>query len=125
MLKHIKNLLKANSLLLAILVTIVIAFLSLLKIGPQPISFNHLDKIEHCIAYATLGFLWLLSKNSTQKTNYIIVVFCILYGILIEVLQSTTSYRTFDYVDMLANSVGVGIGYIIFSFFVKNDKLMN
>lgn len=121
----IKSLLKDNSLLLAILVTIVIIFLSLIRIGKQPINFNHLDKIEHCIAYATLSFLWLLSLGNTKRRKIIICIMCMLFGMFIEVLQDTTSYRTFDYVDMFANSIGVLIGFIMFIFFVKYDKLTN
>ena len=55
---RIKNLLKDNIKIkaIAILITISIAILSLIKIGPQPIQINNLDKYEHALAYFVLTF---------------------------------------------------------------------
>jgi len=123
MLSSIKRLLQRSSLYIAVFVTVFITYLSLAKIGPQPISFNHLDKIEHAIAYATLSFFWLLSFGTTKKKINIIIGVCIAYGAVIEVLQSTTAYRTFDYADMIANAIGVLLGMLFFKFFTKNKNL--
>jgi len=102
---HIKNLLRANSLVIALIITIAIALLSLLKIGGPPISFTYIDKVEHAIAYMSLSFFWLLYYHELNKYAIHIIVLCILYGVLMEVLQGRTSYRTFDYMDMIANSM--------------------
>lgn len=123
MLMHIKSLLKAKSLLLAIAVTIVIAVLSLIKVGKQPINFHNIDKVEHFIAYAVLSFFWLLALGKTQKSILLLVLVCIFYGMIIEVFQGMTGYRTFDFVDMIANTIGVLIGLFIFLFLIKKKNL--
>jgi len=125
MLKVIKKLLKDNSLFLAIAVTLTITVLSLIKLGVQPISFTYLDKVEHAIAYTTLSFFWLLTFGLTKKKILLVILICVIFGAFIEVLQKTTSYRTFDYVDMIANTIGVLIGYLIFIFFTKKNNLVN
>lgn len=120
---HIKNLLKGSSLFLAIAVTIIIALLSLMKIGKIPIDFTYTDKVGHCIAYAVLSFFWMLAIGKVQRAILIIIVLCILYGIILEVFQGMTNYRTFDFVDMGANTIGVLIGFLFFIFFTKKENL--
>ncbi|XGA85186.1 VanZ family protein [Polaribacter sejongensis] len=42
------------------------------------------------------------------------------FGIIIEVLQQTlTTYRTGDYKDAIANTVGILLGFIIFNLILK------
>lgn len=124
MLKHIKNLLKGSFLYIAILVAISIAYLSLIKLGKQPISISHLDKIEHAIAYFILTISWLFAvkkASENKKIKYIVVFACIFYGIIIELLQTTlTSYREASSLDILANSVGAIIAMLIFN--IKIEK---
>ena len=125
MLKLIKNLLKDNILLIAILITVGIAILSLIKIGTQPIKINNLDKYEHALAYFVLSFLWLLALKRTKIKSFLVVVFCFFYGIIIEALQvTTTTYRSGDIWDVVANTTGILIAYIVFIlFFRKNEAI--
>ena len=119
------SLLKSNSLILAIFCTLIIGVLSLTRIGTQqPISFKYLDKIEHCIAYSVLSFLWLLAIGKTKSIVFLVVLGCVFYGIIIEVLQGATTYRTFDYVDMVANSLGVIVGYLVL-LFLGEENIVN
>ncbi len=124
--KLIKQLLKDNSVYFAIVITIIIAVLSLIRIGKQPISFTYLDKIEHAIAYFVLTFLWLL-KFKKQSAKIIVLITVVLYGVLLEVLQfKLTDYRTFDYMDMLANAFGALLAFLVFKFLEKKQfKLLN
>lgn len=119
--KHIKNLLKVSSLIIAITITIGIAVLSLLKIEKQsPIGISNIDKLGHAIAYCVLTFSWLMALANNKKQKIIIVIFCFLFGIIIEVLQQTiTTYRTAELADIFANGVGVVIALLIFSIFFK------
>ncbi len=123
----IRNLLKHNIKYIAILVTISIAILSLAKIGKQTvINISHLDKIEHAIAYLVLTVLWLLSFR--EKQHQLLVIACaIMYGVLMEFFQANlTTYRSFDYFDMLANTFGVLLGFLIFRMIQKKQyKLLN
>lgn len=128
MLKLIKKLLEANVLLIAIAITIFIAFLSianLLKIVPEDLLIS--DKLNHTIAYFFMALSWFYAfqkkKLRSLKEMYI-VIFCILFGILMEFLQwGVTSYRTASYLDVLANSLGVLIAYLGFYFFQKKNQV--
>ena len=118
MLNRIKNLLNSNAIWLAILVTITIVCLSLIKVGPQPISFKFLDKIEHAIAYSVLSFLWIVAFRKSKR-KIIPILGCISLGILLEFLQAQTGYRTFEVNDMLANTFGVLTGMVFSMFYLK------
>lgn len=121
MLKHIKNLLKDKILAIAILITITIAYLSLMKIPKYDIQISHIDKWQHSIAYFTLSISWLFSFYK-KKVKYLIILSCILFGIIIEVLQHTlTNYRTGDYLDVVANSIGVLLGLFVFNQISKKN----
>jgi len=110
-----KFLLKDKALIIAIFVTISILYLSLIKVPKHTITISHLDKWQHCIAYFTLTFFWLFTFYKKKK-KYPIILCCILFGIIIEVLQySITNYRTGDYLDVIANSGGVLLGSLIFN----------
>ena len=122
MLKRTKSLLKDNLTKIAILITISIAILSLIKIDKQVIQINHLDKFKHVFAYFVLCFTWMLALKKTKIDKKFIVFICFIYGIVIEYLQVVmTSYRSGDFLDVVANTTGILIAYIIyFLFFEKN-----
>jgi VanZ family protein len=75
------------------------------------VSFG--DKIFHLLAYVVLTFLWVNTLSYTfklKKESAILygAVFCIVFGIVIEVLQgNVTSYRSSDFYDVVANTCGV------------------
>ena len=125
MLKHIKNLLQDKILFIAIFITIAIVYLSLMKVPKFEIHINHLDKWQHSFAYMMLSLSWLFSFSKKNK-NILIVLSCILFGIIIEILQQTlTNYRTGDYLDVIANSIGVLLGLLVFKQVLKKNKLKN
>ncbi|WP_298946328.1 VanZ family protein [Polaribacter sp.] len=109
--------------IIAILVSISILYLSLIKMPKYDVEFNHLDKWQHTFAYFTLAICWLFALY--KKTNkYFIVFGCIIFGIIIEILQSTvTNYRTGDSLDVVANSIGVLIGLLFFNQISKKNLL--
>jgi VanZ family protein len=122
MLQHIKTLLKHNSFIIALGVTLSVICLSLIKMphNPTKITFANIDKVYHGIAYFTLSFSWLIAYYKKPEKKRIIIIGCIIFGIIIELLQSTlTNYRTGDYLDVIANSSGIFIALIIFNLFSK------
>jgi VanZ family protein len=124
MLKRIKTLFLDNLLVVAIVITITIICSSLLKIPNTGIKVNNIDKAYHSFAYFVLALTWLLSFYKKPNKKYIIVLCCILFGIIIEVLQSTlTIYRKGDYKDVLANSLGVLLALVIFNVFLKKNYI--
>lgn len=118
---HIKTLFKGSSLYISVGITLLIGILSFIKSHPKPpVDISNLDKIEHSLAYLVLCFSWLLSRDlKFRSVPYaIVLVACLVFGIIIEVLQGClTTYRSASLLDVAANSLGVGLGFIVFKFF--------
>ena len=128
MLKLIKKLLEANALLIALSITILIAFLSIANLGkivPEYLLIS--DKLNHAIAYFFMALSWIYAFQK-KKLHFLkeiyIAILCILFGIFMEFLQwGVNSYRTASYLDVLANSFGVLIAYLTFYFFQKKNQV--
>ena len=77
-----------------------------------------LDKAAHAAFYFILYFLWarVFIKNRKENSIYIILLLsCIAYGILLELFQSyILTHRHGDWVDALANGLGVIAGFYYF-----------
>ena len=98
--------------------------------GIPKIDLSNTDKIFHFLAYSLLSWLWFYvfyfkfkwTKNKSLITTTIISV---LFGIIIEVLQSIiTNTRVADNNDILANTLGVLLTIIII-ILLKKQKLNN
>jgi VanZ family protein len=121
--QRMKNLLKNKVLIIAIFVTVSILYLSLIKMPKYNIAISFPDKWQHCFAYLILTFFWLFAFYEKER-KYLIIFCCILFGILIEVLQYTiTNYRTGDYLDVIANSFGVLFGLFVFNQVFKKKQV--
>ena len=125
MLRGIKTLLERSAIYLAILCTIGITILSLIEVPPSPVEVSYTDKIFHIIAYFCLTVLWLYGlakKEKIQSKILFVLAGCFIYGIIIEVLQTTiTTYRTASYLDILANSVGIVLAVLAFQLMEKKN----
>lgn len=108
-------------------------FILALSVGPSPnlpdtLNFEP-DKAAHAFVYGVLVYLALRALRAGDKvtrSNVLkVVIFSILYGLLLEVLQKTFfPYRYFEWGDVLANTVGSVLGLIIFDRFNKR-KIIN
>ncbi|UMB59854.1 VanZ family protein [Lutibacter sp. A80] len=112
----------------AISLTLIIGWGSLVTIGETiPPTIQVSDKLIHSSAYFLLTMCWLIAyKNNHKylKINTYIIILIFLYGILIEVLQATaTANRQFEIKDILANMLGIGIGFTIFKI-LQQKKLL-
>jgi len=103
---------------MAMVYTIALAVMSLVSLDDVPdIQINNSDKILHIFAYALLTFIWFWStRNYTTKyKNLIIIVFCIVYGIILEVIQGRLATdRVSDMLDIIANCIGVALATLLF-----------
>ena len=88
----------------------LIIYLSLEPNPPQPVDFNQADKLEHLSAYAML-MLWFCQIYWDTQQRFRIALGFAAMGILIEILQGLGGVRFFEYADMLANAIGVLIGW--------------
>ncbi|WP_299059347.1 VanZ family protein [uncultured Polaribacter sp.] len=88
------------------------------------VHFGNSDKLYHIIAYFSLAFFWLFTFYKKPSLKYFVIIACIIYGIIIEYLQSTiTVYRTGDFRDAIANTIGILLGLIVFTQILKKIKV--
>lgn len=72
-----------------------------------------IDKIVHAGLYSILLVLFLV--ESKGKKVVLGVLYGIFLGVSVEFLQQFVFYkRSFDTMDMIANSVGCGLGVLLF-----------
>ncbi len=90
-----------------------------LKIPFQVEGVSSLDKIEHCFAYFVLILSFLIAYEKAEmltlsRSIYLLVIISA-YGFGLEVVQYVFfSYRYFEWIDALANVLGVLIGFSVF-----------
>jgi VanZ family protein len=90
---------------------VTILYFCLRQPGAQKESIPHLDKLVHLTCYLVYAFS--LQQILKRKYRIGILIYCILFGVVVEFLQEQTGYRSFEYADMLANSLGALLGIFI------------
>ena len=91
-------------------------------------NFLSLDKIIHFSIFSILSFLGcasfknILSPTNTLKPITISLIIAMVYGTLLEYLQTLIPDRGFDYADLLANIGGAVIGIVLFQYY--NTKII-
>lgn len=96
--------------------TIVILILTLLPGQDIPnVPIFGIDKFVHMFMFGVLMFLVckiskepLISRSAYVVSSFIL---CISYGIIIEFIQQYIPGRSMSIYDIIANSVGVGLGF--------------
>ena len=80
--------------------------------------FNGIDKIIHLSIFASLGFSY---KAAFPKSSFSIFIYIMLiYAFLTEILQEEMKLgRTMEFLDIIADVLGVLIGYYIFKYLKK------
>lgn len=88
----------------------LVVYLSLVPALPS-IDIAAADKVAHVFAYATLT-LWFLQLYPADRRAMLVIGF-IMMGIALEFLQELTASRSFEYVDIAANTGGVVLGWLL------------
>jgi VanZ family protein len=92
-----------------------ITFLSLKSVSHHT-SIRVNDKVGHFIAYALFSLNALVVwRQRATKFKIGLGLALVGYGLLMEFLQGFVPGREVSGYDLLANSIGVGIGYLLFS----------
>jgi VanZ family protein len=88
-----------------------VAWASLAPTDDVPLSHAFSDKVLHFAAYALLG----VAAALAQRTPRIVlsVVLLSAFGLLIEILQGMTDYRSFDLRDLVADMLGAAVGLLV------------
>ncbi len=131
--RPIKKLLAPNTLLLvALCYTLLISVAFLLPGRAMPSTELPIDKFVHLSIHAVLFFIWSLyffkKQNNRIATKAIVLVAisCLLYGIIIEALQEAfVALRHSDFMDLVANGIGILLGAIMFYKFKKKFENQN
>lgn len=110
---NIENVLKLSTIALLLIVLLM----SLFNIeGAVPVD----DKLIHFLIYGAVSFIGLLA--SRNSSTLFLLVLLIMFGILIEYLQGLTGLRNYEYMDIIANSLGVFGGFVLYFFTKKYLK---
>lgn len=93
---------------------VMVAAIVWLSLTPSPpkldVSFG--DKLGHFAAYGGLMF-WFCQLYARRATRIGYALGFAAMGIGLEFAQGATGYRSFEYSDMLANAVGVLLGWAV------------
>ncbi len=89
----------------------VVVVLSLLPTQHLPeVAFNLWDKAQHAFGFAVLTFLGLWAYPHRVRR---VLVGMLLLGAMIELAQGATGWRHGDWLDLLADAVGVAAGAML------------
>lgn len=88
----------------------VVFYASLFPVPYPKTELNHMDKVHHFLSYGIL-MLW-FSQLFHGKHRLLLLMALISMGILIEFIQPYTG-RMFDPFDMLANSAGALVAWLL------------
>ena len=69
-----------------------------------------MDKLAH-IVFFYLSSLWFFFIVRPDQA-LVIIIFMTLYAFSLELLQMTVSYRTFEWLDLFADEVGIFLSFI-------------
>ncbi|MFI3314691.1 MAG: VanZ family protein [Rikenellaceae bacterium] len=107
----------------------LITALLLMRISPdiEPVKIEGFDKVVHFCFYFGLNILLLFTFSIFRKKRLYrhiisITFFTIIYSIFIEFLQMHTQ-RSFEYLDIAANSTGAIVSLIVFQL-SQNNKIV-
>lgn len=104
------------------LILCLVAVLSMLAVPGQQI-FQGQDKLSHLLVYMILFWLLLLSYGK-QWSLISLGIFLACFGAVIEVAQSFTGYRQAEWLDLLANIIGILVATLAYKAF-KSYKNAN
>lgn len=90
---------------------LLVIFLSLIPSAAISTGM-HSDKLAHFLAYGVMGFLAYVSVESRHNKAYLFV-FVIALGVVLEFFQLYLPGRSASFFDIIANTVGTIIGYLL------------
>jgi VanZ family protein len=90
----------------------IIATVWFLSLIPQPphLGFDGEDKVGHIVAYGVM-MLWWSQILYQFRDRLLIAAAFVAMGVVIEFVQGWTGWRNFEIADMVADAVGVALGW--------------
>ncbi len=96
---------------IGITLVIVVLALSFISTPESTKKVLYIDHFVHGFLYLTLSWYFSQIYNTTKKNRIFWAFFFM--GTLIEIFQPFTGYRSFQYLDILGNTVGNFLGLAI------------
>jgi VanZ family protein len=92
----------------------LVATIIWLSVTTRPIELGvaHGDKLGHLAAYGSAMF-WFCQLYRQRATRSAYAAGFIAMGIALEFVQLGLGYRTFEVADMVADAVGVALGWLV------------
>jgi VanZ family protein len=75
---------------------------------PDP-WFPAADKVQHAVAYAVL---FMLGRQAGYRSTRALIIGLLALGAVIEVAQGFTATRTAEWLDLVADGIGIGAGWL-------------
>ena len=93
---------------------VLVAIIWWLSLTPQPphVDFESSDKVGHFLAYGGVMF-WFCALYRNPRVRLAYAIGLIAMGIAIEYIQRWTGYRSFEVYDMVADALGVLLGWAV------------
>ena len=95
------------------------AFLTYMLLRPGvenvefPFMFNGIDKVLHVLIFACLAFCFVAAYPRVKFLTFIYIM--LIYSLITELLQDIMGLgRSLENLDLVADTVGILIGYLIF-----------
>ena len=96
----------------------VIIYFSLPSSPPVP-GFRFSDKVFHVAGYAGV-MSWFAQLYVTQRNRLLCAIGFILMGIGLEFAQDMGGIRNFEFADMVANTAGVILAWVLWRYWRVN-----
>jgi hypothetical protein len=91
----------------------MIAAIIVLSLVPVEVDLGeNRDKLAHFVAYGSLSFWFGMIFGGRGLQLGIAAAFAAM-GVALEFLQGLTDYRSLEVADMIANTVGAGLGWCL------------
>ena len=95
-----------------------------LALWPQPALdepwFEGVDKVEHALSFALL--MW-VGRRAGYRRPIVLAVGLVMLGGAIEVAQGFTATRTAEWLDWLADALGIALGWSACWFGVRGGRM--
>lgn len=87
-----------------------VIFLSVTAQPPKFLTFRWSDKLEHFSAYFVL-MAWFVQIYRTHRQRLVWALLFVAQGLSLEIVQGMSRWRTFDYWDAAANTLGIMVAW--------------
>jgi VanZ family protein len=77
---------------------------------PPPSAGTGWDKLNHVLAFAAVAACGWFAWGRTRHRTAGVVLGALVYGVLIELVQTQIPGRSGEWPDLLADAIGIGLG---------------